>query len=87
MWCACYEYLSHTLTVTRSKGPKREVCDLSSPRYGAHTSAHAPQTFLSSSFFFFNKFILFICFWPRWVFVAVQGLLIAVASLVAEHGL
>ena len=54
-------------------------------------------------FFFFNKFILFIYFWLHWVFVAVQafsscgergllfvavrGLLIAVASLVVEHGL
>ena len=50
-----------------------------------------------------NLFILFIYFWLRWVFVAawafsscgeqgllfvaVHGLLIAVASLVAEHGL
>ena len=54
----------------------------------------------SYSFFFIN---LFIYFWLRWVFVAahglslvaasggysaaVRGLLIAVASLVAEHGL
>ena len=55
-------------------------------------------------FFFFYKFILFIYFWLRWVFVAmrrlslvaasgglhfvaVRGLLIAVASLVAEHQL
>ena len=30
---------------------------------------------------------LFIYFWLRWVFMAVPGLLIAVASLVAEHGL
>ena len=46
--------------------------------------------------FIFNKFIyLFIYFWLQWVFVAAQGLslaavsvlLIAVASLVAEHGL
>ena len=29
----------------------------------------------------------FIYFWLRWVFVAVCGLLIVVASLVAEHGL
>ena len=52
---------------------------------------------------FFKKFILFIYFWLRWVFVAVprlsscgergllfvavRGLLIAVASLVVEHGL
>ena len=34
-----------------------------------------------------NKFILFIYFWLRWVFVAVRGLLIAVASLAVEHGL
>ena len=33
---------------------------------------------------FFNKFIYF---WLCWVFLAVRGLLIAVASLVAEHGL
>ena len=30
---------------------------------------------------------LFIYFWLRWVFVVVHGLLIAVASLVVEHGL
>ena len=29
----------------------------------------------------------FIYFWLNWVFVAVSGLLTAVASLVAEHGL
>ena len=29
----------------------------------------------------------FLCFWLCWVFVVVHGLLIAVASLVAEHGL
>ena len=34
--------------------------------------------------FFFNRFIYF---WLCWVFVAVRGLLIAVASLIAEHGL
>ena len=46
---------------------------------------------------FKNKFILFIYFWLRWVFVAVRGLFssrgergllfVAVASLVVEHGL
>ena len=35
-------------------------------------------------FFYIN---LFIYFWLGWVFVAVHRLLIAVASLVAEHGL
>ena len=35
----------------------------------------------------FIYFILFIYFWPCWVFVVVHGLLIAVAFLVAEHGL
>ena len=35
-------------------------------------------------FYFFNKFIYF---WLCWVFVAVRGLLIAVASPVVEHGL
>ena len=50
-------------------------------------------TFLFIFYYFFiiiiifNKFILFIYFWLCWVFVVVQGLLIAVASLVAEHGL
>ena len=34
-----------------------------------------------------NLFILFIYFWLCWVFVAVHGLLIAVASRAAEHGL
>ena len=29
----------------------------------------------------------FLFFWLRWVFVAVCGLFIAAASLVAEHGL
>ena len=38
-------------------------------------------------FFFFSLFILFIYFWLQWVFVAVRGLLIAVASLLVEHGL
>ena len=38
-------------------------------------------------FLFFFKFIIFIYFWLRWVFAAVQGLLTAVASPVAEHGL
>ena len=44
--------------------------------------------------FIINLFILFIFFWLRWVFVAarglslveVRGLLIAAASLLAEHG-
>ena len=48
-----------------------------------------------SSFFLKNKFIHFIYFWLHWVFIAacslslvvVRELLIAVASLVAEHGL
>ena len=35
-------------------------------------------------FFFLNLFIYFLL---HWVFVAVLGLLIVVASLVAEHGL
>ena len=57
---------------------------------------------LNAYFFFLNLFILFIYFWLHWVFVtvltlvaasggllfaAVQGLLIAVASLVVGHGL
>ena len=37
--------------------------------------------------FFIFKNYLFIYFWLRWVFFAVHGLLIAVVSLVAEHGL
>ena len=36
--------------------------------------------------FFFKIFIYLFIYWLRWVFVAVRGLLIAVASLV-EHGL
>ena len=57
--------------------------------------------FKAASFFFLNKFILFLaalglrCFrrafssCGEWglLFVAVRGLLIAVASLAAEHGL
>ena len=47
------------------------------------------------SCFYFFKMYLFIYFWLLWVFVAVHGLslvtasglLIAVASRVAEHGL
>ena len=35
-------------------------------------------------FIFFNKFIYF---WLHCVFVAVRGLLIVLASVVAEHGL
>ena len=49
-------------------------------------------------FIFINSFYLFIYFWLRWIFVAalrlsvvvasaVRGLLIVVASLVAEHEL
>ena len=49
---------------------------------------------ISKCFFIFINFYLFI-FWLHWVFVAARGLslvaargfLIAVASLVAEHGL
>ena len=40
-----------------------------------------------SFFFLIHLFILFIYFWLRWVFVAVRGLLIEVASLVAKRGL
>ena len=40
----------------------------------------------SQLFFFFFFFNLFM-FWLLWVFLAVHGLLIAVASLVAEHGI
>ena len=61
--------------------------------------AVSPLSFIMLSIcvfsFFFNKFILFIYLWLSWVFVAafrlslvaVRGLCIAVASLVAEHGL
>ena len=39
------------------------------------------QTFvLSTSFFFFNYFILFIYFWLCWVFVATHGLSLVAAS-------
>ena len=40
-------------------------------------------------FYFFNiKFFLnFIYFWLRWVSTAASGFLIAMASLVVEHGL
>ena len=36
---------------------------------------------------FFSFFRFFFNFWLHWVFTAVRGFLIAVASLVAEHGL
>ena len=36
-------------------------------------------------YYFFNLFLIY--FWLCWVFIAVCGLLIAVVSLVAEHGL
>ena len=39
---------------------------------------------LKSSFF---RIFYFFYFWLHWVFVAVRGLLVAVASLVADHGL
>ena len=45
---------------------------------------------LFDDLFFFNKFIYFIFiyfFWLCWVFIAVHGLFIAVASLVVEHRL
>ena len=45
------------------------------------------QNMLARYSFFFNNFILFIYFWLCWVFGAVRGLFIAVASLVEEHGL
>ena len=38
-------------------------------------------------FFFFFFFQICIYFWLPWVFIAAHGLLIAVASLVAEHRL
>ena len=37
--------------------------------------------------FFLLIYLFIFKFWLCWVFVAVRGLLIAVASLVAEHGL
>ena len=43
--------------------------------------------FLFSLSFFFFKFYLFIYFWLCWVFLAVRGLLIAVASLAENTGL
>ena len=45
---------------------------------------HVAVQFSQHHFFFFNKFIYF---WLRWVFIAAHGLLIVVASVVAEHGL
>ena len=36
--------------------------------------------------FFKNLFNLFFYFWLCWVFVVVSGLLVAVASPIAEHG-
>ena len=38
-------------------------------------------------FFCFNYLLYLFNFWLHWVFVAVHGLLIAVASLVADHRL
>ena len=35
---------------------------------------------LGCYFFLFNKFIYFIYFWLRWVFIAVHGLSLVVAS-------
>ena len=35
----------------------------------------------------FLKFLFFKIFWLNWVFVAVHGLPLVVASLVVEHGL
>ena len=51
--------------------------------------------FFNSVVFKINLFILFMYFWLHWVFMgehgllflAVRGLLTAVVSLVAEHGL
>ena len=38
--------------------------------------------------FFVCLFLIYLFyFWLHWVFIAVRGLLTAVASLVAEHGL
>ena len=56
---------------------------------GIHRPAWAQDSSVDRVFFFFliNLLILFIYFWLCWVFVAVCGLLIAVGSLVVEHGI
>ena len=62
-----------------SQNPQPLSCE-DKPRSGI-LQLMGPQ---GERFFFKN---LFIYFWLRWVFVAAHGLFIAVASLVAEHGL
>ena len=52
--------------------------------YGVRECSHF---ILFSSFLQFYYFILLFIFWLRQVFIVVCGLLTAVASLVAEHGL
>ena len=50
---------------------------------GGGTTGFGVWGFFKYTFIYF----LFIYFWVCWVFPAARGLLIAVASLVAEHGL
>ena len=54
--------------------------------YIPHACVLSP-TSLGFFFLIFFKIYLFIYFWLHWIFVAVRGLLIAVASLAVEHGL
>ena len=70
--------------------------DPSPPKPGSAAHSLSPRLFLvlllgqrSGLVFFLNKFIYFYLFyfWLRWVFVAVRGLLIVAAPLVAEEGL
>ena len=50
-------------------------------------AVHSPKSVSPPPPRLLKRLILFIYFWLRWVLVAVRGLLIAVASLVAEHEL
>ena len=58
-----------------------------------HSAGHLRYTIVdslkSNLFFltFFNLKKIYLFIWLCWVFVAVCGLLVTVASLVAEHGL
>ena len=55
-------------------------------RLSTSESLHLSPVFVLFIFYFLIIYYYYY-FWLCWVFVAVRGLLIAVASLVAEHGL
>ena len=68
---------------------RQEHCKWSPPGSSVDSGLRLPPL-VSSQPSFFNLFILFIYFWPLWVFVAAHGLSLVAASggllFVAVHG-